>query len=640
VCGIAGIWDPGMATDGVQLAHVVKRMADALRHRGPDDAGQWVDAGAGIALGHRRLSIVDLSKAGHQPMHSPSGRYVLSYNGELYNAAQLRGELQSVGVRFAGHCDTEVLLAGIEAWGVQEMLERCNGMWAFALWDRRERALTLVRDRMGEKPLYYGQIARRGGGTHIVFASELSAIRRHPELRERIDRQALASHLRYGYVPAPRTILEGIAKLRAGELLRIAAEEHEHEQQLRPVQWWSLAQRARGARGTGPAQPAAGPAQPAKEELHELLRDAVRLRMSADVPLGALLSGGIDSSTLVALMQQASGKTVRTFSVGFEDPALDEAQHAAAVARHLGSEHTQLHVSGADALAAVGELPTVCDEPFADAAILPTLLIARLARRHVTVAFAGDGGDELFYGYPRYRWAERLRRLMWNVPASVRRTATATALRMPLGDRPLKLAELARESPGDYYERLVACWLDPPVLGLPSEGAINPVFASAAQAMASDHIGAMALADGLSYLPEDILVKVDRASMATSLEARVPLLDHRIVELAWRAPAPDVCAPAGLDKQPLREILYRYVPRELVDRPKRGFQTPLADWLRGPLRPWAQDMLDPRRLAADGLLDTDVIMRHWQEHVSGARNWHRRLWPVLTFQSWLSSTHS
>jgi asparagine synthase (glutamine-hydrolysing) len=648
-----------MATDGQELAHVLVRMTDTLRHRGPDDAGQWVDASAGIALGHRRLAIVDPSKAGHQPMCSASGRYVLSYNGELYNAAQLRGELERAGARFAGHCDTEVLLAGIELWGVERMLERGNGMWAFALWDRRERALTLVRDRMGEKPLYYARVARRGG-THVVFASELRALRRHPQLREQVDRVALAAHLRYGYVPAPRTILAGVAKLGPGELLRIDADTY---MDARPVQWWTLAQAAAGARAGGEVRtsrmgenlaPARGNAATenayeAQAQLHELLRDAVRLRMSADVPLGALLSGGVDSSTLVALMQEASGGRVRTFSVGFDDPALDEARHAAAVARHLGSEHTELRVSGADALATVDELASVCDEPFADAAILPTLLIARLARRHVTVAFAGDGGDELFYGYPRYRWAERLRRAMRDVPSGVRRTAAAAALRLPLGDRPLKVLELARADPEDYYERLVACWPRTPVLGLSADAAINPVFATAAQllagertdaqTLAGERAAAMALADGLSYLPEDILVKVDRASMAASLEARVPLLDHRVVQLAWQLPAPDVCAPDGLHKQPLREILYRYVPRELVDRPKRGFETPLADWLRGPLRPWAQELLDPARLAADGLLDVPAIMRHWHEHIGGQRNWHRRLWPVLTFQAWLSSTN-
>jgi asparagine synthase (glutamine-hydrolysing) len=635
VCGIAGIFDPGMATDGEALAHVVGRMSDALRHRGPDDAGRWIDASAGIALGHRRLSVIDLSKAGHQPMVSSGGRYVLTYNGEIYNFARLRPELERAGARFAGHGDTEVLLAGIEAWGVRETLARCNGMFAFAVWDRRERRLTLARDRMGEKPLYYG----RAGG-HIVFASELGAIRRHPHLRERVDRAALAAHLRYGYVPAPRTILEGIAKLGAGQLLEIGSADADSHARMEPTAWWSLAEVARAGR--------AAPEADTSEALHELLLDAVRMRLTADVPLGALLSGGVDSSTLVALMQHLGERPVRTFSVGFAERAFDETSHAKAVAAHLGTEHTELRVSGSDALATVMELAEVCDEPFADAAVIPTLLIARLARRHVTVAFAGDGGDELFYGYPRYGWAARLQRALAHVPLGVGRGVSAAARRLPaepvnrlgrtlgrpahelLGDRLLKLGELAQGGAEGAYERLVSCWPDP--------SAIDPAFAAAAQALPpQDDAGRAALADGLTYLPEDILTKVDRASMSASLEARVPLLDHRVVELAWRIPPPDLQSSAGLSKAPLREILHRYVPRELVERPKQGFEVPLADWLRGPLRPWAQELLSPARLAADGLPDAAAIMRHWREHLSGRRNWHRRLWPVLTFQSWLSS---
>jgi asparagine synthase (glutamine-hydrolysing) len=668
VCGIAGILDPGAATDGEELAHVVGRMADALRHRGPDDAGRWIDAQAGIALGHRRLSVLDLSKAAHQPMVSASGRYVLSYNGEVYNFARLRPELERTGARFAGHGDTEVLLAGIEAWGVRRTLERCNGMWAFALWDRRERTLTLARDRMGEKPLYYGR-----AGRHIVFASELGAIRRHPHLRERVDRAALASFLRYGYVPAPRTILEGISKLGAGRLLSIAAGDGdgEDEDELpEPEQWWSPADVARAGRaGHASTRTRAGieeaAALPAREELHELLLDAVGLRLAADVPLGALLSGGVDSSLLVALMQRLTDRPVRTFSVGFEERAIDEAGHARAVAAHLGTEHAELRVSGADALAAVSELPRVCDEPFADAAIVPTLLIARLARRHVTVAFAGDGGDELFYGYPRYRWAEQLRGVLAKVPPGACRALAAAALHAPAGplnrlgaslgrpahelagDRLLKLAELAggagspngRASDG-VYERLVSCWPRSPALGATT--VVDPAFGLAEETLPPDDgAGRMALADLLTYLPQDILTKVDRASMSASLEARVPLLDHRVVELAWRLPAPNLRngGSHALAKAPLREILYEYVPRHLVDRPKQGFETPLADWLRGPLRPWAQDLLSPRRLADDGLLDVQAIMRHWREHETGARNWQRRLWPVLMFQSWLSTGH-
>ncbi len=657
MCGIAGIFDPRATTPGEILVRDVASMASTLTHRGPDDAGEWTDAQAGIALGHRRLAVLDPSRAGHQPMISADRRHVLVYNGEIYNFTRLRPELERTGAVFAGHGDTEVLLAAIGAWGVDETLARCNGMFAFALWDRRERVLTLARDRLGEKPLYYGR-----AGSHIVFASELGAIRRHPQLRERVDRAALAAHLRYGYIPAPHSILEGVAKLGPGELLRISPDNCER---LQPTPWWSLCDAARTAvsmrRGAAP-----------REELHELLGDAVRMRLASDVPLGALLSGGVDSATLVALMQHHGAGTVRTFTVGFEDPAFDEAAHAAAIAAHLETDHTELRISGADALAAVPELAGVCDEPFADPALIPTLLIARLARRHVTVAFAGDGGDELFHGYSRYRWGERLDRSVARLPPGALRSLAAATGRLPagpinrlgailgagpahelMGDRLLKLAELADGAPrrgvresDRLYERLVACWLDSPVLDDSATGptalgvgsAINPKFQAAADCLAEEgpH-GRMALADSLTYLPDDILTKVDRATMSVGLEARVPLLDHRVLELAWRID-PATMRAGAFGKAPLREILYRYVPRELVDRPKRGFEVPLADWLRGPLKPWAQDMLAPGRLAAEGFFEPSVIMRHWREHQSGRRNWHRRLWPVLMFQSWLSDS--
>jgi asparagine synthase (glutamine-hydrolysing) len=652
VCGIAGIFDPARSTRGEQLTDSLTRMTGALAHRGPDDDGLWIDAPAGVALGHRRLAVLDLSRAGHQPMVSASGRYVISYNGELYNFTRLRPLLECAGVAFVGHSDTEILLAGIEAWGVPEMLDRCNGMFAFALWDRREHTLTLARDRLGEKPLYYGR-----AGPHVVFASELRAIRRHPLLVERIDRAALAAYLRYGYVPAPGSIVEGIAKLGPGELLTIRPGESDR---LRPTPYWSLADAARAGRDSRRA--AQADVDELQAQLHELLRDSVRLRLAADVPLGAFLSGGIDSSTLVALMRHEGGGRVRTFSIGFENPAFDEAGHAAAVAAHLETEHTQLRLSAREALAEVPRLSATCDEPFADPALLPTLLVARLARQHVTVAFAGDGGDELFGGYPRYRWAELLRKSVGWMPTGARRGLAAAACHIPpwpgnrlgelfgstphqlAGDRLLKLAELASprargehlHDPERLYERLVSCWLDPPVRDAGT--GVNPIFGSVAQALpAGDPHARMKLVDSLTYLPDDILTKVDRATMAVSLEARVPLLDHRVVELAWRM-APSHTSANGLDKRPLREILYRYVPRELVDRPKRGFEVPLAEWLRGPLRPWAEELLEPGRLAAQGQLDSAIVTRHWREHLSGQRNWHRRLWPVLMYQAWLTDS--
>jgi asparagine synthase (glutamine-hydrolysing) len=521
---------------------------------------------------------------------------------------------------------------------------------------QRERALTLVRDRLGEKPLYYGRV-----GAQVVFASELGAIRRHPRLTERVDRAALASLLRYGYVPAPRSILEGVAKLGPGELLTVRPGE---PARLRPTAYWSLTEVARAGRtwlretptshrGGRTVTTGAGEVekQEKEEELGEVLANAVRVRLTADVPLGAFLSGGVDSGTLVALMREHGAGAVRTFTVAFEDPSFDEASHAAGVAAHLETEHTELPVSTRDVLRAVPALPEVCDEPFADPAVIPTLLIARLARRHVTVAFAGDGGDELFGGYPRYRWAEQLQRWSGWIPPGTRRRLAGAALRLPpgpgnrlgamlggaphvlAGDRLLKLAELL-SAPGDsLYERLSACWLDPPALG--GGAGVNPAFALAGEGLpAEDRMGRMALADSISYLPDDILTKVDRATMAVGLEARVPLLDHRLVELAWRID-PDTLRTDGLGKRPLREILYRHVPRELVDRPKRGFEVPLAQWLRGPLRPWAQDLLDPATLAAEGYLDPAAVTRHWREHLSGERNWHRRIWPVLMFQAWL-----
>jgi asparagine synthase (glutamine-hydrolysing) len=578
-------------------------------------------------------------------MLSPGGRFVLSYNGEIYNCSALRGELEREGMRFAGHCDTEVLLAGIEAWGVPATLNRCNGMFAFALWDRHEQSLLLARDRLGEKPLYYGRV-----GPHLLFASELGAIRRHPRLAERVDRSALASYLRYGYVPAPHSILQGIAKLGAGEMLTVHREAPER---LEPVSWWSLADVARDGRAE---RRPAGRREDA-EELHDLLADAVRLRMIADVPIGAFLSGGIDSSTIVALMQRHTGEPVRTYSVGFDEHRFNEADHAARVAKHLQTDHTELRLSAREATDSVVELPEVFDEPFADPALLPTLLVSRLARRDVTVAFAGDGGDELFHGYARYRWTDRLWQAMRPVSPGLRRRFSLAASALPpgpgnrlghalgrsqhelSGDRLLKLAELAGAPDRDrLFERLTCWWPNPPVLG--SSDGVNPVFNDVSGLLpADDPSGRMTLADSLSYLPDDILAKVDRATMSVSLEARVPLLDHRVVELAWRL-APPTAGAQGLGKRTLRDVLYRYVPPELVDRPKQGFALPLAEWLRGPLKPWAQALLEPGLLSDQGFIDPAVITRHWHEHQSRKRNWHHRLWTVLMFQSWLSRSHA
>lgn len=636
MCGLAGF--VGAPTRSAELEPIALAMARTLEHRGPDDEGIWVDGEAGIALAHRRLAIRDLSPAGHQPMRSADRRKVLVYNGEIYNADELRAELEGEGARFRGNSDTEVLLEACARWGVERTIARLIGMFAFALWDRRERSLVLVRDRLGIKPLFWST----HGGV-LSFASELKALRPIPGWDPAIDRSALAAFMRHGYVPAPHSIFVDTYKLDAGQLL---VHRPGHAPELRT--WWSLRERLPALCDDRLDDP-----REAAERLDTLLRDAVRRRMIADVPLGAFLSGGIDSSTVVALMQAQSTRPVRTFSIGFWEPRYDEAIHAAAVAKHLGTDHTELYVTPAQALDVIPDLARHWDEPFADSSQIPTLLVSKLARAQVKVALSGDGADELFGGYTRYAWTERIWNAMRRIPAPLRAVGAAAMLRVrpdawsrlahavPARWRPTHAADTVRKlgelaglaAPEALYRDLVSHWKDPAALVLGTHELRGALWDPSLRAAVPSLSEWMQLVDTITYLPDDILTKVDRASMAVGLEARVPLLDHRVVELAWRMPAEVRCA-GGVPKAVLRRVLAAHVPAALVGRPKMGFGVPIDSWLRGPLREWAEALLDPGRLRRAGFVDPAIVGPIWRAHLSGRAEEHYRLWNVLTFCAW------
>lgn len=650
MCGIAGFWTRTASEHDTAQA-TLSRMTDSVAHRGPDDAGAWFDPAAGVALGHRRLAIVDLSEHGRQPMVSECGRFVMTFNGEIYNCRELRDALEAEGraPAWRGHSDTEILLAAFVAWGVDRTLERAVGMFALALWNRQSRVMTLARDRVGEKPLYYARV-----GDGIVFASELKALRAYPGFDGRaIDRDALCLYLRYACVPAPHTIYENVRKLPAGSYVQLELP----EVWPAPRRYWTLEQ----VIGRGRAYPFEGSPEAAVDELDRLLRDAVHGQMMADAPLGAFLSGGVDSSAIVALMQAQSSKPVRTFTVGFDDATYDEAVHAKAVARHLGTEHTEIVVTAARALELVPKLPTIYDEPFADASQIPTYVVAQTTREHVKVALSGDGGDELFGGYTRYFLTPRLWSRLRRVPSGMRkRIASALYSLRPdhadqfaalfqgawspgardgtrIGERLHKLANvMGAQSRTDLYRLLLSSVHHPERLALSGRELPTRVDTPEAWSVDLEFAEQVMAVDALTYLPDDILAKVDRAAMAVSLETRMPFLDHRVVGFVWSLPL-SMRIPEDKPKWLLRQLLYRYVPREIIDRPKQGFCAPVGEWLRGSLRDWAQALLDPARLRDEGFLDATRVDRMWQQHLSGRMNWQHPLWTVLMFQAWLDA---
>lgn len=646
MCGIAGFLDMFYQHNLSEFSSILSRMTKTLWHRGPDDWGTWIDEKTGIALGHCRLSIIDLSSEGHQPMISRCGRYVITYNGEIYNFLILRTALESLGHKFRGHSDTEVMLAAMSQWGIEEATKRFIGMFSFAVWDRRERFLCLGRDRLGEKPLYYGWVDKT-----FVFASELKALCAYPGFRKEVNRDAIALYLRHNYIPAPYSIYKGIFKLLPGTMAKVNITDINSS--LKPIVYWS----ANKIIERGINNPFKGSVFEAIKELDLLLRDAVKLRMVSDVPLGVFLSGGIDSSTVVSLMQVQSSRPVKTFTIGFHEASYNEAEDAKKVARHLGTEHTEFYVTPEQTLEVIPKLSNLYDEPFSDSSQIPTFLLAQLARQQVTVCLSGDGGDELFAGYNRYLWVNNIwSNIRW-LPQGLRKNLVSALLtvspatwecllqhcsgilpkkiqqRNP-GDKLQKVAEiLTAKTPEQLYLWLVSHWKNPTLVALHAQEPPTVLNDQQKWPAIPNFIQKMMYCDLVSYLPDDILVKIDRASMGVSLESRVVFLDHRVVEFAWRLPIA-MKIQQGLAKWILRRVLYRYVPRSLIERPKMGFGVPIDSWLRGPLREWAAELLDENRLHREGFFNPTPIQEKWREHISGKRNWQYYLWDILMFQVW------
>ncbi|MEI6146599.1 MAG: asparagine synthase (glutamine-hydrolyzing) [Methylococcales bacterium] len=645
MCGFIGYLSSFIQNSDIEL---LKRMGDTIAHRGPDDSGVWCDKEAGIGLAHRRLAIVDLSPAGHQPMMSGSSRYMIVFNGEIYNHLMLRADLKDTGHApvWRGHSDTETLLAGFDAWGIEATIIKSIGMFAFAVWDKQTRQLTLGRDRLGEKPLYYGW---QGLGEQAVFlfGSELKALRCHPSFEKHINREALSLQLRYNAIPAPYSIYHGIAKLRPGCLLTISLKQREAKEHV----YWSALQIAQ----SGAANLFTGNTQQAVDDLETLLKDAVKQQMMADVPLGAFLSGGIDSSLIVALMQVQSSKPVKTFTIGFHENGYNEAVHAKAVAEHLGTEHTELYVSSKQAMAVIPRLPSLYDEPFSDSSQIPTFLVSELAKQQVTVSLSGDAGDELFCGYNRYVMTADLWHKISLLPMPLRSLLAKGIISLspetwnnltrfiPISHskRPINLGDklhkganvLTSNNVDELYTHFISHWLDSPAIVI--DGKLPNILMNELPNLKSlTDVQRMMAQDIIMYLPDDILTKVDRAAMGVSLETRVPFLDHRVVEFSWQLPQ-SLKLRDGQSKWALRQVLYRHVPKALIDRPKMGFGVPIGVWLRGPLQDWAETLLDETRLRNEGFFHPAPIRKKWLEHLSGQRNWQYHLWDVLMFQAWL-----
>jgi asparagine synthase (glutamine-hydrolysing) len=648
MCGITGFY---MTKPLPGATAVLRRMNDTIAHRGPDAQGQWFDPARGIALAHRRLAIVDLTEEGRQPMHSASGRYIIVFNGEIYNFLRIRADLEGLGHRFRGHSDTEVMLAAFEEWGVEPSLQRFTGMFAFALWDSHQSELTLARDRLGKKPLYYSVT-----GGSLVFGSELKALRAFSGFEASVDRQALTLFLRYLYIPAPHSIYEGVSKLEPAHFVRFGVRHHTVMELERRCFW-------NAAKIHGEPKPGALSvgADEAAEQLDALLRDAVRLRMIADVPLGAFLSGGIDSSLVVALMQELSSRPVRTFTIGFAEEAYNEAHHAKAVARHLRTDHTEVYLTPVETLAVIPTLPLMYDEPFADSSQIPTALVCAMARKHVTVALSGDGGDEAFGGYRRYVQARDTQARMSRISPWLLRAVSQGITHVPaafweglaklpppitsgelktagVAYRALRLADrLGCATPQQLYRHLMSYWLAPTGLVVAGNQPFTLLDAAPGTKTLDEFVDQMMLLDTLTYLPDDILVKVDRASMAVALEVRAPLLDHRVMEFAWRLPLA-LKLHEGRGKILLRKVLSRYVPEALFERPKTGFGVPIYRWLRGPLRDWAESLLAKERLQREGYLNPLPIRQVWESLLAGRSDWEHGgelVWTVLMFQAWL-----